>query len=116
MKMLINFLKKVRKVLLECDDNASLNDVLSKAKVDKEKYVEELEVANNGIVVVLKCEPNEQNINNYNDSVMLAWQANHDIQYVLNAYACVMYVASYVMKTKKAMGVLLKVAGPPVSH
>ena len=27
---------------------------------------------------------------------MLAWQANMDIQYVLNAYACVMYVASYI--------------------
>ena len=39
---------------------------------------------------------------------MLAWQANMDVQYVLNAYACVMYVASYIMKTDRAMGVLLK--------
>ena len=39
---------------------------------------------------------------------MLAWQANMDIQYVLNAYVCVMYVAAYIMKTEKAMGVLLK--------
>ena len=31
-----------------------------------------------------------------------------DIQYVLNAYACVMYVDSYIMKTKKSMGELLK--------
>lgn len=46
--------------------------------------------------------------NNYNASIMLAWQANHDIQNVLNAYACVMYVALYVMKTEKAMGALLK--------
>ena len=27
--------------------------------------------------------------------MLLAWQANIDIQYVLNAHACVMYVASY---------------------
>ena len=33
-------------------------------------------------------------------------QANMDIQYVLNAYAFVMYVASY-MKTEKSMGELL---------
>ncbi len=39
---------------------------------------------------------------------MLAWQANMDIQYVLNAYASVMYVASYIMKSDRAMGVLLK--------
>ena len=39
---------------------------------------------------------------------MLAWQANMDLQYVLNVYACIMYVASYIMKTDRAMGVLLK--------
>ena len=31
-----------------------------------------------------------------------------DIQYVINAYACIMYVASYIMKTDRAMGELLK--------
>lgn len=31
-----------------------------------------------------------------------------DIPFVLNAYVCVMYVASYAMKTEKAMGALLK--------
>ena len=46
---------------------------------------------------------------NYNGPVMLAWQANNmDLQYVLNAYACIMYVASYIMKTDRTMGVLLK--------
>ena len=39
---------------------------------------------------------------------MLAWQANMDVQYVLNAYACVMYVASYIMKTERSMGELLR--------
>ena len=31
-----------------------------------------------------------------------------DLQYVLNAYACVMYVASYIMKTERSKGLLLK--------
>ena len=53
-------------------------------------------------------EPSKCCINNYNGPVMLAWQANMDLQYVLNAYACVMYVASYIMKTDRAMGELLK--------
>ena len=39
---------------------------------------------------------------------MLAWQANMDLQYVMNPYACIMYVASYMMKTEKAMGELLR--------
>ncbi len=71
--------------------------MLTKANVDRNDYVKALEVTNSGTVV---RSPNEQN---YNPSVMSAWQANMDIQYVLNAYACVMYVASYVMKTEKAL-------------
>ena len=31
-----------------------------------------------------------------------------DAQYVMDAYACVMYVASYMMKHEKSMGELLK--------
>ena len=57
---------------------------------------------------MLKRKPCECKINNYNANVMLAWQANMDIQYVLNAYACVMYVASYMMKSESAMGELLR--------
>ena len=31
-----------------------------------------------------------------------------DLQFVLNAYACVIYVASYIMKSDRAMGEILK--------
>ena len=82
--------------------------MLVKAGVTLDQYVSALQVSTKGSVVILKRNPNECNINNYNASVMLAWQANMDIQYVLNAYACVMYVASYIMKTEKSMGELLK--------
>ena len=101
-------LSKVRQVLPDCDPTATIDDVLTRASVDREEYVEALQITKAGNVVVLKREPNEQKVNNYNASVMLAWQANMDIQYVLDAYACVMYVASYIMKTEKSMGVLLK--------
>ena len=83
----------------------SLDDLLEKAESE---YTQALEVSSKGNVVVLRREPNECSVNNYNPSVMLAWQANMDIQFVLNAYACVMYVASYIMKTERSMGELLK--------
>ncbi len=95
-------------MLPNCAANATLDDVLSQANVVKDEYLQALEVTNSGTVVLLKRTPSEQNVNNYNPSVMLAWQANMDIQYVLNAYVCVMYVASYIMKTEKSMGALLK--------
>ena len=103
-----NVLAKVHKVLADGHTELSLDEILIRANISPDEYTEALEVSSKGSVVVLKRQPNEININNYNGSVMLAWQANTDIQYVLNAYACIMYVASYIMKTDRAMGVLLK--------
>ena len=101
-------LAKVHKVLADGHTDLSLNEILIRAKVSPNEYTEALEVSSKGCVVVLQRQPNEININNYNAPVTLAWQANTDIQFVLNAYACIMYVASYIMKTDRAMGVLLK--------
>ena len=101
-------LKKVQKLLTESSTDLSLADLLDKADLTETEYVEALETSCTGNVVVLKRELGECCINNYNPAVMLAWQANMDIQFVLNAYACVMYVASYIMKTERAMGELLK--------
>ena len=72
------------------------------------QYIKALETSSTGNAIVLKQNPNEYKINNYNPCVMLAWQANMDIQYVINAYTCVMYVASYMTKSERAMGELLR--------
>ena len=101
-------LSKVQKLIAEGNTDMSLDDLLDKAEVSESEYTQALEVSSKGNVVVLRREPNECSVNNYNPSVMLAWQANVDIQFVLNAYACVMYVASYIMKTERSMGELLK--------
>ena len=101
-------LSKVQKLIADGSTELSLSELLDKAGVTEQEYIDALEWSTNGNVVVLKREPSECCINNYNPSVMLAWQANMDIQFVLNAYACVMYVASYIMKTERAMGELLK--------
>ena len=48
-----------------------------------------------GNTIVLKRDPSECKINNYNSAVMLAWQANMDIQYVLNCL-CMCYVCGFL--------------------
>ena len=89
-------LGKVQKLLAEADSVLSLNELLDKAEVTENDYINTLEMSSKGNVVLLKRETNECCINNYNASVMLTWQANMDIHFNLNAYACVMYVASYI--------------------
>ena len=104
-----NVLSKVRKQLFEGGDNdINLDELLKLTNISYAVYKNAVSTSSKGNVIVLKRKPNECKINNYNPAVMSAWQANMDIQYVLNAYACVMYVASYMMKSEKAMGELLK--------
>ena len=104
----LDTLTKVRKVLSDkTNESLSLSEVLSAGIVTHSDYFETLKVFAKRSVAVLKREPSECNINNYDTLVVLAWQANMDLQYVLNAYACIMYVASYIMKTDRAMSELV---------
>ena len=48
-------------------------------------------------IFVLKRDPKDCFVNNYNADVLIGWQANHDIQFVLNPYACIMYIESATM-------------------
>ena len=43
-------------------------------------------------------------------SCLATWQANMDIQYVLDVYACAMYIVSYISKAQKGMSELLRKA------
>ena len=97
-------LKKVQKLITESNIDLSLVDLLDKADLTETEYIEALKTSCTGNIVVLKHELDECCINNYNPSLLLAWQAHMDIQIVLNAYACVVYVASYIMKTRANHG------------
>ena len=54
--------------------------------------------------------PNELRVNNYNPVCLAAWGANMDIQYVLDVYACAVYIVSYISKAQKGMSELLQKA------
>ncbi len=40
-------------------------------------------------------------------SLLSAWKANDDFQFVLDAYACAMYIVTYVSKSQRGMSSLL---------
>ena len=73
-------------------------------------YIQALATSKYGQSVILKRQPFEQNVNCYSPAILKTWQEDMDIQYVIEVYACVMYIASYVLKTEKGMGELLKQA------
>ena len=58
--------------------------------------------------IVLRRKPSESSVNPHNATILKAWRANINVQFILDAYACVMYVAAYMTKNEKGIGELLK--------
>ena len=46
-------------------------------------------------------------VNNYNNYLLSAWNANMDIQFVTDVYSCVAYILSYINKAEGEMSDLL---------
>ena len=78
--------------------------------VSEERYILAIRSSLNSPTVFLKRMPNKLRVNNYNSACLKAWRANMDIQYVLNVYACAMYIVSYISKAQKGMSELLREA------
>ena len=100
----------VKETIKEQEDNPSLalEQILEKCEIKGENYLKALKTSRSGNVLVLQRSTHELSINSYNPEILRAWRANMDIQYILDAYACVMYITSYMMKSERQMSQLLK--------
>ena len=88
----------------------TFNELLVKLGVTENNYRLAIRSTLNSPTIFLKREPNELRINNYNPACLKAWRANMDIQFVLDVYACAMYIVSYISKAQKGMSELLRQA------
>ena len=98
---------KVQEVL-ESDKNITMEELLTKANITEDQYLDNLKVTCHGKSIILKRSPSDVFTNGCNQEILHIWHANIDFQYVLDAYSTVMYVVGYMMKSVKAMGELLK--------
>lgn len=57
--------------------------------------------------LLLKRSPSKIKVNNYNTNLLKAWQANMDVQFVLDPYACAVYILSYITKGQRGISKLL---------
>ena len=88
-------LVKVHKVLLHGPTDLSLDELLAKVDIERDT-TKPLETSKGRSLVILKCEPNECCVNNYNAPVMLAWQANIDLVTVCAECTCLCHVCSFL--------------------
>lgn len=112
-KSKLKVFESVDKVMQDKDipEDISLEDLLEKAQVVPQYYLELLKVTKYAKLVVLKRHPSERWINQYNPMILKAWRANMDLQFITDPYPCIMYITSYTMKSERAMSeLLIKVA------
>ena len=103
------FVKKHLNDMKEGQD-ITFDQLLFNLKLTEQDYLLAVRSSLKAPTTFLKRKPNELRINNSNAACFCAWRANMDIQFVLDVYACAMYIVSYISKAQKGMSELLKTA------
>ncbi|XP_053089417.1 uncharacterized protein LOC117597159 [Pangasianodon hypophthalmus] len=85
-----------------------LSDLLTQCNLSMDDYRNHAKALSTFSVVLLKRDPKEAWVNGYNPDLLRAWNANMDIQYVLDSYSCIMYMLSYISKPEHVMNDFLK--------
>ncbi|RXN32331.1 replicase helicase endonuclease [Labeo rohita] len=86
----------------------NLSDMLTKCDLSMDDYNNYVEALTTSSVILLKRDPKEAWVNGYNPDLLRAWNANMDIQFVLDSFSCVMYMLSYISKPEHEMNDFLK--------
>lgn len=91
-------------------ENRTFEAFLEKLELTEGQYIEAIRYSLKRPTLPLKRSPSEIRINNYNTNLLKAWRANMDLQFVLDPYACAIYILSYITKGQRGMSKLLETA------
>ena len=86
----------------------SFEQFLVELNLSEERYVNALRYYLKRPTVFLQRNLDEIRINAYNPILLDLWKANLDLQCILDSYACVIYVISYIGKSQRGMSRILK--------
>ena len=82
----------------------------------KEVYINAIRSQLRAPTIYLKRSVRDVRVNNYNAYMLMAWQANIDIQFILDTYACAAYVAAYVTKSFRGISEILRHANEEIQQ
>lgn len=95
-------------LLDEANANKSASDIFNDLKLTQDIYEHAYNKVTAKTATVLRRNPNEVWTNQYNPCLLKCWDANMDIQFVLDPFSCIVYIVSYISKGEREMGMLLK--------
>ncbi|XP_061169173.1 uncharacterized protein LOC133178496 [Saccostrea echinata] len=96
------------KVQTDGEENSSIEEIFNDLSLTQELYEEAQNTLLTRRTVILQRTPNEMWTNQYNRCLLKCWDANMDIQFVLDPFSCIVYIVSYISKAEREMGMLLK--------
>ena len=92
---------------MNAGNNISFDTLLEKLDITEVDYMKAIRSSLTDKKLFLKRAPSELRVNNYNSVLLRAWRANMDLQFILDPYACAMYIVSYISKAQRGMSNLL---------
>ena len=98
---------KIQDELNSKNKHDSLDECLTKLEMTEEDYIKAVTTSIKRPKVFLKRKLSEIRINPYMKNLLGAWKANHDIQFVVDPYACAVYITDYISKSAKGMSSLM---------
>ncbi|KAI2666920.1 ATP-dependent DNA helicase PIF1 [Labeo rohita] len=110
-------LQKVWDLLNDSNQNfETITQLLNQVNMTYEEYEKHIEALSTSSLIVMERRPQDCWVNGYNPMLLRAWNANMDIQFILNPYSCIMYMLSYISKAEHEMSDYLKRVIKDSSH
>ncbi|XP_062581675.1 uncharacterized protein LOC134243443 [Saccostrea cucullata] len=95
-------------VLDDVNEGKTAEEIFTKMQLSQDTYERAHRVLSAKTSTILKRNPDEMWTNQYNACLLKCWDANMDIQYILDPFSCIVYIISYISKSEREMGMLLK--------
>ena len=85
-----------------------MRQFIAMLKMTEEEYINAVRSSIKNETIFLRRRVDERNINNYNPLTLATWQANMDIQFIVNGHACASYILDYVTKGERGLSNTLR--------
>nr|XP_022300726.1 uncharacterized protein LOC111108932 [Crassostrea virginica] len=101
-------LKVWNEVLDDVNASKTTEEIFASIDLAQNVYETSHRILASKATVILERNPVDMWTNQYNPCLLKCWDANMDIQYVLDPFSCIVYIVSYISKAEREMGMLLK--------
>lgn len=85
---------------IKIGEDIAFEDFLKELEMTFDSYILAVRSSLKSAKVFLQRNVSDIKINSYNEVLLRAWEANTDVKFVLDGYACAAYVVSYISKSQ----------------